>query len=100
MFCKLSIEFNAQFCVNIFMFPEIKKSSFKRGYTVFYNTDLLEKRRSRVVRAARLWCITFLCQPTSKLVPLTNQGRIIQRKKRDGLRLSSAVSIRLWETFT
>ena len=32
-----------------------------------------------------------LCQPSSKWVPSSNQGRIMQWKERDGLRLSSAV---------
>ena len=54
-----------------------------------------------------------LCQPSSKWVPFSNQGRIKQRWERDGLRLSSAVpktqwdsylhcptTIRLWETVT
>ena len=31
-------------------------------------------------------------KPSSKLVHFLNQGRIRQRKERDGLRLSSAVS--------
>ena len=50
---------------------------------------------------------------SSEWVPFSNYGRLRQRKERDGLRLSSAVSkiewdsnphcptaIRLWETFT
>ena len=54
-----------------------------------------------------------LCQPSSKWVSFSDKGKIRQRKERDGLRLSSAVSkiqwdsnpdcptaIRLWETFT
>ena len=32
-----------------------------------------------------------LCQPSRKWVPFSIKGRIRQRKKRDGLRLSSAV---------
>ena len=32
-----------------------------------------------------------LCQPNIKWVPFSNQGRLRQRKERDGLRLSSAV---------
>ena len=55
----------------------------------------------------------FLCQPSSKWVTFSNQGKIRQRKERDGLCLSFAVpmiqwdcnptaptTIRLWETFT
>ena len=69
----------------------------------------LERRRGRVVRAARLLCRkspyrvssrlgcamrrleNSLCQPSRKWVPFLNKGRIRQRKERDGLRLSSAV---------
>ena len=32
-----------------------------------------------------------LCQPNSKWVSFSNQGKIMQGKERDGLRLSSAV---------
>ena len=32
-----------------------------------------------------------LCQPSSKWVPFSNEGRLRQRKEKDGLRLSSAV---------
>ena len=55
----------------------------------------------------------FLCQPSGKWVTFSNQEKIRQRKKRDGLRLSFAVpmiqwdsnpaaptAIGLWETFT
>ena len=55
----------------------------------------------------------FFCQPSSKWVTFSNQGKIRQRKERDGLRLSFVVpmiqydsnplgrtAIRLWETFT
>ena len=31
------------------------------------------------------------CQPSSKWVPFSNEGRIRQRKERDGLRVSLAV---------
>ena len=88
---------------------------------------MYERRRGRVVRAARLWCRkspgsvssrtgfamrrleNSLCQPSSILVPFSNKGRIGQSKERDALRLSSAVpkiqstapkAIRLWEIFT
>ena len=53
------------------------------------------------------------CQPSSKWVPFSNQGRIGQGKERDGLCLLSAVTkiqwastptvpmaFRLWETFS
>ena len=55
----------------------------------------------------------FLCQPSSKWVPFSKQGKIRQRTERDGLRLYFAVpmiqwdsnptaptAIRLWEIFT
>ena len=38
-----------------------------------------------------------LCQPSSKRVSFSNQRRIRQRKKRDGLCLSSAVSKIQWD---
>ena len=54
-----------------------------------------------------------LCQPSSKWVTFSNQGKIRQRKEQDRLRLSFAMpmmqwdsnptaptAIRLWETFT
>ena len=84
-----------------------------------------------MVRAAWLWCRKspkgrefkaglcypttgiFLCQPSSKWVTFSNQEKIRQRKKRDGLRLSFAgpiiqwdsnpsdpTAVRLWKTFT
>ena len=37
-----------------------------------------------------------LCQPSSKWIPFSNQGRIRQRKERDGLRLSSTVPQIQW----
>ena len=76
----------------------------------------LERRRGRVVRAARLWCRkspyrvssrlgcamrrleNSLCQPSRKWVPFSNKGRIRQRKERDGLRLSSAVPKIQWDS--
>ena len=39
-----------------------------------------------------------LCQPSSKWVPFSNQGRIRQRKERDGLCLSSAVPRIQWDS--
>ena len=39
-----------------------------------------------------------LCQPSRKWVPFSNQGRIRQRKERDGLRLSSAVPKLQWDS--
>ena len=38
-----------------------------------------------------------LCQPSSKWVLISNEGRIRQRKVRDGLRLSSAVPKIQWD---
>ena len=90
------------------------------------HTVLPERRRDRMVRAAGLWCRSrrkvvsstlgfamrrlenSLCQSSSKLVPLSNQGRIRQHEQRDWLRLPSIVpttsgpptAIRLWETST
>ena len=70
--------------------------------------NVLEKRRGCLVSAGRLWCRespevrlsldlamrrleNSLCQTSSKWVSFPNQERIMQRKERDGLRLSSAV---------
>ena len=39
-----------------------------------------------------------LCQPSSKWVPFSNQGRIRQRKERDGLSYSSAVPKIQWDS--
>ena len=39
-----------------------------------------------------------LCQPSSKWVPFSNQGRIRQRKERDVLRHSSAVTKIHWDS--
>ena len=39
-----------------------------------------------------------LCQPNSEWVPLTNLGRIRQRKERDGLHLLSAVPKVQWDS--
>ena len=39
-----------------------------------------------------------LCQPSRKWVPFSNQGRIRQRKERDGLCLSSAVPKIQWDS--
>ena len=64
-----------------------------------------ERHCSRMVRATRLWCkkrrrfepglrhptTRKLCQHSSKWVSVSNQGKIRQRKERDGLRLSFAV---------
>ena len=52
-----------------------------------------ESRRKALVRGWALPCDDWktLCQPSSKWVPFSNQGRIRQRKERDGLRLSSPV---------
>ena len=41
-----------------------------------------------------------LCQLSSKRVPFSNQGRISQRKERDGLLLSPSNPQWLWETLT
>ena len=40
-----------------------------------------------------------LYQPSSKLVPFSNQGRIRQRKEKDGPRLSFAVSKMQWGSY-
>ena len=39
-----------------------------------------------------------LCQPSRKLVPFSNSGRIRQRKERDGLCLSSAMPKIQWDS--
>ena len=83
----------------------------KRGAVV----EWLERRgygaeSRRKIVSSRLG--NFLCQPSSKWVTFSNQGKIRQRKERDGLRPSFAVpmiqwdcnptaptTIRLWETF-
>ena len=39
-----------------------------------------------------------LCLPSSKWVPVSNQGRMRQLKERDGLRLSSAVPKIQWDS--
>ena len=39
-----------------------------------------------------------LCQPSSPWGPFSNEGRISQRKERDGLRLSSAVPKIQWDS--
>ena len=39
-----------------------------------------------------------LCQPSSQWVPISNLGRIRQRKERDGLRLASAVPKTQWDS--
>ena len=89
-------------------------------------TQAHERRRGRVVRAARLWCReslyrgssrlvctmrrleNSLCQPSRKWVPFSNHGRIRQRKafhqlcpRYSGtLTPTAPTAIRLWETFT
>ena len=40
----------------------------------------------------------FLCQPSRKWVTFSNQGKIRQRKGRDGLRLSFAVPMIQWDS--
>ena len=70
-----------------------------------------------MVRAARLWhrkspegrefeaglrhptrLKNSLCQPSSKWVSFSNQGRIRQQKERDGLHISSAVPKIQWDS--
>ena len=52
---------------------------------------------SRLGFAIRLRAI-FFCQPSSKLVTFSNQGKIRQREGRDGLRLSFAVPMIQWNS--
>ena len=40
----------------------------------------------------------FLCHPSSIWVTFSNQGKIRQRKERDGLRLSFAVPMIQWDS--
>ena len=72
----------------------------------------LERRRGRVVRAARLWCRKSPYRVSSRLgcamrlsvnpavngYLFSNKGRIRQRKERDGLHLSSAVPKIQWDS--
>ena len=92
------------------------KSEQWNGDNKWLHTMESERRRSRVVRTARLWFrkspkvvnsrLGFtirrlenpLCQPSSKWVPISIQGRIMQRKERYVLLLSSAVPKIQWES--
>ena len=39
-------------------------------------------------------------QPSSECVPFSNQGRVRQRRERDGLRFSSAIPKMQWDSNT
>ena len=81
----------------------------RRGYGAENRQKVVSSRLGFAIRLRK----TFLCQPSSKWVTFSNQGKIRLRKGRDGLRLAFVVpmiqwdsnptaptAIRLWETFT
>ena len=83
---------------------------FSSTFCLAGSYDKNGRRRGQVVRAAQLWDrksrLGFAmrrlenshCKPISEWVHFSNQGRLRQRKERDGLRLSSAVPKIQWDS--
>ena len=76
--------------------------SVKRGVVVEWLERLGGESRLKIVSSRLGFAMrrleNCLCQPSSNSVPFSNQGRLRQRKERDGLRLSSAVSKIQWDS--
>ena len=66
----------------------------RRGYSAESRRKVVSSRLGFAIRLLE----NFLCQPSSKWVTFSNQGKIMQRKERDVLCLSFAVPMVQWDS--